>query len=163
MDHTTDVRRGKLALYESWGFPEVWVEVPDESSPSRPPGLRPGLAIHVSGDRGYRTTPSRPGVPEWTAQEIYEALNEVEISDATTTALRRVGHATLWARRRARDRTMIRCWAPSTWRAGRRVGARRRSLRSCRYSGREAWLVQAAMACRDEADFLRLARESWRR
>ena len=24
-----DVGRGKLALYESWGFPELWVEVPD--------------------------------------------------------------------------------------------------------------------------------------
>ena len=29
VDHSTDVRRGKLGLYESWGFPEVWVEVPD--------------------------------------------------------------------------------------------------------------------------------------
>ena len=27
VDHTTDVHRGKLALYESWGFPEVWAEV----------------------------------------------------------------------------------------------------------------------------------------
>ena len=25
VDHTTDARRGKLALYEDWGFPEVWV------------------------------------------------------------------------------------------------------------------------------------------
>ena len=49
VDNTTDVRRGKLALYESWGFPEVWVEVPDEPSPSRPSSLRPGLTIHVSG------------------------------------------------------------------------------------------------------------------
>ena len=30
VDNTTDVRRGKLGLYESWGFREVWVEVPDE-------------------------------------------------------------------------------------------------------------------------------------
>ena len=30
VDHTTDVHRGKLALYEAWGFPEVWAEVPDE-------------------------------------------------------------------------------------------------------------------------------------
>ena len=35
VDNTTDVRRGKLALYESWGFPEVWVEVPDTPSPSQ--------------------------------------------------------------------------------------------------------------------------------
>ncbi len=91
VDNTTDVRRGKLSLYESWGFPEVWVEVPDESSPSRPPGLRPGLTIHVPGDRGYRTAPSSRAFPGWTAQEIHRALNEAELSDATTAALRRIG------------------------------------------------------------------------
>ena len=35
VDHTTDVHRGKLALYESWGFPEVWVEVPEAPSRGR--------------------------------------------------------------------------------------------------------------------------------
>ena len=40
VDHTTDARRGKLALYESWGFPEVWVDVPDAPSPSRPRARR---------------------------------------------------------------------------------------------------------------------------
>ena len=25
VDYSTDVRRGKLSLYESWGFPEVWL------------------------------------------------------------------------------------------------------------------------------------------
>ena len=91
VDNTTDVRRGKLALYEAWGFPEVWVEVPDESSPSRPPGLQPGLTIHVSGDRGYRTVKSSRAFPGWTAQEIHRALNEAELSNATTAALRRIG------------------------------------------------------------------------
>ena len=91
VDNTTDVRRGKLALYEEWGFPEVWVEVPDESSPSRPPGLQPGLTIHVSGDRGYRTVKSSRAFPGWTAQEIHRALNEAELSNATTAALRRIG------------------------------------------------------------------------
>ena len=28
VDHTTDIRRGKLHQYALWGFPEVWVEVP---------------------------------------------------------------------------------------------------------------------------------------
>ena len=28
VDHTTDVRPGKLVLYEAWGFPELWVVVP---------------------------------------------------------------------------------------------------------------------------------------
>ena len=91
VDNTTDVRRGKLSLYESWGFPEVWVEVPDESSPSRPPGLRPGLTIHVPGDDGYRTVQSSRAFPGWTAREIHRALNEAELSDATTATLRRIG------------------------------------------------------------------------
>ena len=38
IDHTTDVRRGKLLLFEAWGFPEVWVEVPEGYSASRPGG-----------------------------------------------------------------------------------------------------------------------------
>ena len=40
VDHTTDVRRGKLQFYEEWGFPEVWVEVPERHTPSRPAGCR---------------------------------------------------------------------------------------------------------------------------
>ena len=55
VDNTTDVRRGKLSLYESWGFPELWVEVPDEPEPSRPASLRPGLTIHVRRREGLRT------------------------------------------------------------------------------------------------------------
>ena len=35
VDHTTDVRGGKLKLYEAWGFAEVWVEVPDTPPPPR--------------------------------------------------------------------------------------------------------------------------------
>ena len=93
VDNTTDVRRGKLALYESWGFPELWVEVPDTPSPSRPAGLRPGLTIYVLGDLGFRTTSSSRAFPGWTAQEIHRALNEAELSGATTAALRRVGRA----------------------------------------------------------------------
>ena len=38
VDHTTDVRRRKLGIYEAWGFPEVWVLVPPESR-LRTPGL----------------------------------------------------------------------------------------------------------------------------
>ena len=93
VDNTTDVRRGKLALYESWGFPEVWVEVPDTASPSRPPGLRSGLTIHLLEKRGYRTAPNSRAFPGWTTQEIHEALNEPEPSAATVAVLRRVGRA----------------------------------------------------------------------
>ena len=76
VDHTTDVRRGKLALYESWGFPEVWVEVPDETAPSRPRGRRPGLTIHLLEAGAYRAAPESRAFPGWTAEEIHEALNE---------------------------------------------------------------------------------------
>ena len=91
VDNTTDVRRGKLSLYESWGFPEVWVEVPDESSPSRPAGLRPGLTIHLLESGRFRTASSSRAFPSWTAQEIHRALNEREVSYVTMAALRRVG------------------------------------------------------------------------
>ena len=91
VDNTTDVRRGKLALYESWGFPEVWVEVPEQSSPSRPAGLRPGLTIHLLESGRFRTASSSRAFPSWTAQEIHLALNEREVSYVTMAALRRVG------------------------------------------------------------------------
>ena len=34
VDHTTDARRRKLGQYEAWGFPEVWVEVPEACAES---------------------------------------------------------------------------------------------------------------------------------
>ena len=93
VDHTTDVRRGKLSLYESWGFPEVWVEVPDEAAPSRPASRRSGLTIHVLGDEGLRTAPSSRAFSGWRAEEIHRALNEPALSGETTEVLRRVGRA----------------------------------------------------------------------
>ena len=91
VDHTTDVRRGKLGLYESWGFPEIWVEVPDQIAPSRPRGRRPGLTIHLLQDGAYRTAPESRAFPGWTAEEIHAALNEPEPSARTTAVLERVG------------------------------------------------------------------------
>ena len=93
VDHTTDVRRGKLGLYEAWGFPEVWVDVPDQTSPSRPAGRPPGLTIHLlAGDR-YRTATASRAFPGWTAAEIHTAMNERLPSAATTRVLERVGRA----------------------------------------------------------------------
>ena len=46
VDHTTDVRRGKLGLYEAWGFPEVLERVGrslgarDGTGPDDTPWLR---------------------------------------------------------------------------------------------------------------------------
>ena len=91
VDHTTDVRRGKLGLYEAWDFPEVWVDVPDATSPSRPAGREPGLTIHLLvGDR-YRTAGVSRALPGWTAAEIHTAMNEPLPSTATTAVLERVG------------------------------------------------------------------------
>ena len=115
VDHTTDVRRGKLGLYEAWGFPEVWVDVPDQTSPSRPAGRTPGLTIHLlAGDR-YRTETVSRAFPGWTAAEIHTAMNEPLPSAATTRVLERVGRElgardgtgpddTPWLRRQRQER-----------------------------------------------------------
>ena len=93
VDNTTDIRRGKLGLYESWGFPEVWVEVPDEPEPNRPGSLRPGLTIHLRGPDGFHAAPVSRAFPGWTAEEIHRALNEVALSDETARVLNWVGTA----------------------------------------------------------------------
>ena len=93
VDHTTDARRGKLALYESWGFPEVWVEVPDAPSPSRARGRRPGLTIHLLEHGRYRVAAASGAFPGWRADEIHVALNEPTPSARTSAVVERVGTA----------------------------------------------------------------------
>ena len=94
VDHSTDVRRGKLGLYEEWGFPEVWVEVPDTRAPSRPRGRLPGLTIHLLSDDGtYRIAPESRAFPGWEAEEIHAALNEKTASPRTYAILERIGMA----------------------------------------------------------------------
>ena len=93
VDHTTDVHRGKLALYESWGFPEVWVEVPDAPSPSRPHRRRPGLTIHVREHGRFRVATESRAFPGLQAEEIHEVLNEASPSVRTTAAVERVAAA----------------------------------------------------------------------
>ena len=65
VDYATDVRRRKLWTCEAWGFPEVWVDVPDAPSPSRPKSRRPGLTIHMLENGGFRETPSSRVFPGW--------------------------------------------------------------------------------------------------
>ena len=92
VDHTTDVRRGKLGLYESWGFPEVWVDVPEAGyAVRRPAGLSPGLTIHRLERGRYVTATHSRTFPGWTAAEIHTALNEEALSVETSRVLRRVG------------------------------------------------------------------------
>ena len=178
VDNTTDVRRGKLAIYESWGFPEVWVEVPDTPSPSRPAGLRPGLTIHLLADGRFHTEQSSLAFPGWTAWEIHRALNEAELSDATMGALRRVARSLgaaegtgpdddplLRAERmegRAEGRQETRTEAVLqvfTTRGLPASAALRRRLAELEGVSAGA-LVQAALQCTDESDFLRLVHET---
>ena len=91
VDYSTDVRVGKLPLYEAWGFPEVWVDVPDVGSPSRPKSRRPGLSIHVLEGGRFRRAESSRAFPGWSAWEIHRALNETVMSEVTREALHRVG------------------------------------------------------------------------
>ena len=188
VDNTTDVRRGKLALYESWGFPEVWVEVPDESSPSRPAGLRPGLTIHLLDSGRFRPAASSRAFPGWTAQEIHQALNEREVSYITMAALRRVGRTLgaavgtgpdddpLLREERLQSRAEGRAKGHAEGRTEALVETQRDTVlqvlklrglpasaafprRLAEFTAAStATLVQAALECHDEADFLHLIR-----
>ena len=77
VDNTTDVRRGKLALYESLGFPEVWVEVPEVQTRGRPRGLVRGLTIFRFEGGRFRAVPESGAFPGWRVLEIHAALNEL--------------------------------------------------------------------------------------
>ena len=180
VDNTTDVRRGKLSLYESWGFPEVWVEVPEQSSPSRPAGLRPGLTIYLLEDGRFRTAPDSRAFPGWTAAEIHRALNEPELSDATMAVLRRIGR-TLGAALGTGpdDDPLLRTERRESRTAGQVETQRDAVLQVLQSRGvpvsaafprrlaelqpaSTAALMRAALECRDEDDFLRRTRRKHR-
>ena len=91
VDHTTDARRGKLKLYEAWGFPEVWIQVPAEPAPSRPKSRLPGLTIYLLEGGAYRVSGESRAFPGWTAEEIHAALDEKAPTAATLAIIERVG------------------------------------------------------------------------
>ena len=91
VDHTTNVYRGKLRLYEAWGFPEVWVEVPNYRAASRPKSRRAGLTIHVLEDGVYRESPESVAFPGLGVEELHVAFNERVRSAETCAVLERVG------------------------------------------------------------------------
>ena len=91
VDHTTDVRRNKLPVYQAWGFPEVWVDTPDEPSPNRPRRVRPGLTIYVLDDGRFRIAGESRSFPTWTAAQIHAALNETHLGPRTLADVTRVG------------------------------------------------------------------------
>ena len=169
VDYSTDVRRGKLGLYEAWGFPEVWVEVPAFGSPRR----RPGLTIHRRSADGYRAAAASVALPGWTAAEIHAALNEPVLSESTRAVLERVGRALgeaggtgpdddLWLGAQRREARGEGHAAGRTEERAQIVGSilRSRGLAvserlAARIAGEDPdVLVAAALACRDEADLL---------
>ena len=95
VDNTTDVRKGKLWFYEEWGFPELWVDVPEaDYAVNRPAGLVPGLTIYLLDGGEYRQSPVSLGFPGWTGEEIHAALNEpAPPSPAPSRVIERVGRA----------------------------------------------------------------------
>ena len=168
VDHTTDARRGKLPLYESWGFPEVWVEVPDAPSPSRPRGRRSGLTIHLLEHGAYRESAESRAFCGWTTEEIHAALNEATPSARTSAVVERVG-AALGAREGTGpdDHPLFRSQRRQGFERGRAETIRQillsRGIEVSRgfpadaaafSAASEAVLVSAALACEDEADFL---------
>ena len=93
VDSTTDVRRNRLKLYEEWGFPELWVEVPDAYAPGRPAGLRSGMRIYLLEAGRYTLSDESRAFPGWRAAEIHRGLNEPVLSEETSAVLSRVGRA----------------------------------------------------------------------
>ena len=88
VDHSTDVRRRKLGIYQESGFAEIWVLVPWAESVRAP-----GLAIHVRRGEGYREEASSRAFPGWKAEEIYRVLTENPPSEEARRALERVALA----------------------------------------------------------------------
>lgn len=161
VDYSTDVRRGKLGLYEAWGFPEVWVEVPDAAPPGRSPRRPSGLTIHRRGADGYRPAAASAAFPGWTAVEIHTALNEARLSEKTSTVLTRVGRALgdaegtvpdddPWLREQRREATLD---AVTQVLRARGIPVPER-LAERLTDASPSDLVDAALACRDGADFL---------
>ena len=184
VDYSTDVRRGKLGLYETWGFPEVWVEVPEAESPSRSRRRPSGLTIHRLGPGGYRRAAASAAFPGWRAAEIHAALNEPRLSEATSAVLTRVGRALgdaegttpdddPWLRGQRREAVLDAARQAALGAARQAtLDAARQVLRARGIAVPERLeehltdaspndLVDAALACRDGADFL--ARATGRR
>ena len=179
VDHTTDVYRGKLRLYEAWGFPEVWVEVPNYRAASRPKRRRAGLTIHVLEGDVYRESAESVALPGLSAEELHVAFNERVRSAQTCEVLERVG-AALGAREGTGpdDDPLSR----SLLRQGERMGRAatlakmaRRMLLSRGVDVSERFLAdpvfaassedavfEAASACKDEAQFLAVLRDGAR-
>ena len=171
VDHTTNVYRGKLRLYEAWGFPEVWVEVPNYRAASRPKSRRAGLTIHVLEGGVYRESAESVAFPGLGAEELHVSFNERVRSAETCAVLERVG-SVLGAREGTGpdDDPMLRSLRGQSRAEGREEGRAGmvRAMLSSRCIGfsedfpadvpgfaeaSEAVIVAAAFACDSEQDF----------
>ena len=164
VDLTTDVRYRKMGLYEEWGFRELWVETPENRAPSRP-NRKPGVTIRVLGPNGYEETPESRAFPTWTADEIHAALNEEALSASTVAVLRRVGRALgeqggtstdddpfmRVEREQSRYETLAETLAARGIATSTGLEAHAGLFVAVPFP----FLMRAALACRDEADFLR--------
>ena len=180
VDHSTDVRRRKLGIYQESGFPEIWVLVPWEAS-----RRAPGLAIHVRRRGGYREEGSSRAFPGWCSEEIHRVLTEDPLSVEARRALERVARA-MGARegRRPEDDPFTRSISREAEARGHIRGRREgraaghveavlavldaRGIESVSRFAQERELLAnlpletsmaAAVACRDEADLRRRLRE----
>ena len=176
VDHTTDARRAKLGLYEAWGFPEVWVEVPEQGQAGRRRRRRPGLTIHRRVAGAFRASAVSGAFPGWTTAEIHAALNETELSEGAFAVLQRVGAALgardgtgpdddpmlgwhrrqRWAEGVARGRATTRLEMVREILRARGIVVSERGLARVTQidASSDDPVVRAALACNDEADFL---------
>ena len=90
VDLSTDVRRHKLKLYEAWGFPELWVDVPDEAPHPRKPH---GTMIYLLHDGAFQEAAESRAFPGWRSEDVHLALNEEQLSAHTVATLERLGAA----------------------------------------------------------------------
>ena len=170
VDQTTDIRRGKLPLYEAWGFPELWLIVP----PAGATRLRPaGVTIHRLDGGRYRVVPASVAFPGWTAREIHAALTEPLTTPGTCRVLERVG-LELGAREGTgpQDDPLLGALIGRERAAGRAAGQADlvrsvleergipvsesfTSRAAARVDTAGARMAAAAVACTDEADFWR--------
>lgn len=179
VDYSTDARRSKLGLYASWGFPEVWLEVPDLRAPSRPRQRVSGLTIYLLDGGVYRVGDESRAFPGWKTEEIHTAMNEQERSEETCAVLERVGMA-LGAREGTGpdDDPLLRSQRRQGYERGRAEGraegltgmvrqtllSRGIEVSDGLFAGllagyTEDAIVTAALACESEADFLARLRQ----
>lgn len=161
------------------GFPEVWVDVPEEAP--RPRKAR-GATIYLLAGGAYRQATESLAFPGWSAAAIHTALNEPRLSKATLAVLERTG-GTLGEREGTGpdDDPLLRSQRAAAREEGREEGRQEAQARELASRGRlvrqlafsrgmavgegfpmnvpgfeaadVAEVVDAALHCRDAADF----------